>query len=126
MITPAIEQAMHQHWQQMQEEAQQLTQGGGALSERARAASLSFLVDRSQRELLVAASDTVFIGRCLELASGLRTNSERSISTLKEQPREQDVRWQERLGRMQGALTALQEYEVFLIQLLSQTRNENG
>ena len=126
MITPALEQAMHQHWQQMREEAQQLTQGGGALSERARAASLRFLVERSQREFLEATSDTVFVGRCLELASGLRTNSERSISTLKEQPREQDVRWQERLGRMQGALTALQEYEAFLVQLLTQARDENG
>lgn len=126
MITPTIEQAMHQHWQQMREEAQQLNQGGGALSERARAASLSFLVDRSQREVLGAASDTVFLGRCLELASGLRTNSERSINTLKEQPREQDVRWQERLGRMQGALTALQEYEAFLVQLLRQARDEHG
>ncbi len=125
MITPAIEQAMHQHWQQMREEAQQLTQGGGALSERARAASLSFLVDRSQREVLEATSDTVFIGRCLEFASGLRANSERSISTLKEQPREQDVRWQERLGRMQGALTALQDYEVFLLQLLKQVNDED-
>jgi hypothetical protein len=126
MITPAIEQATHQHWQQMREEAQQLTQGGGTLSERARAASLRFLVERSQREFLGATSDTVFIGRCLELTSGLRTNSERSISTLKEQPREQDVRWQERLGRMQGALTALQDYEVFLVLLLRQARNENS
>lgn len=126
MITPAIEQALHQHWQQMREEAQQLTQSEGAISERARAASLSFLVDWSQREFLGATSDTAFIGRCLELASGLRTNSERSISTLKEQPREQDVRWQERLGRMQGALTALQEYEVFPFQLLRPARDENG
>ena len=126
MITPALEQTMHQHWQLMREEAQQLTQGGGALSARARAASLRFLVDRSQQEFLGATSDTVLIGRCLELASGLRTNSERSISTLKEQPREQDVRWQERLGRMQGALTALQEYEAFLVHLLRQARNEHG
>lgn len=115
MITPAVEQAMRQHWQQMRAEAQRLAHTP-APRQQTRAQTLLLLAEQSQTVTLPKAqTDDELIAFCQRIAAGLRLRSQQAITTLERQPQSSDG-----LQRMQGALSAIQDYEAFLLQMRGQ------
>jgi hypothetical protein len=115
MIIPAIEQAMWQRWQQMRAEAQQLAHAP-APRQQTRAQTLLLLAEQGQTVTLPKAQTGYeLITRCQGVATGLRFRCEQAITTLERQPDSLDG-----LQRMQGALSAIQDYEAFLLQLREQ------